>query len=167
MAVVGAQMFITHPCAVQLDFWMSGGFRIRHWDAQKLKTFSPSVFAPRCIVTSFDCRIECRKWTLSAFIVKFIRRCVRQMHELRLDKHLKTKEVEMLALATINIISVDEKVENLVENLPLGGELGGWVHCHCSLVQRSRQQQCLLVCKKSDYNSDSFKTHGCTRRALH
>ena len=34
------------------------------------------------------------------------------MHELRLDKHLKTKEVEMLALATINIISVDEKVEN-------------------------------------------------------
>ena len=47
------------------------------------------------------------------------------MHELRLDKHLKTKEVEMLALATINIISVDEKVENLVENLPLGGELGG------------------------------------------
>ena len=46
------------------------------------------------------------------------------MHELRLDKHLKTKEVEMLALATINIISVDEKVENLVENLLAGGELG-------------------------------------------
>ena len=40
------------------------------------------------------------------------------MHELRLHKHLKTKEVEMLVSATINIISVDEKVENFcLENL--------------------------------------------------
>ena len=50
--------------------------------------------------------------------MKFIRRCVRQMHELRLHKHLKTKEVEMLVSATINIISVDEKVGNFcLENL--------------------------------------------------
>ena len=40
------------------------------------------------------------------------------MHELRLHKHLKTKEVEMLVSATINIISVDEKVGNFcLENL--------------------------------------------------
>ena len=38
---------------------------------------------------------------------------------MRLDKHLKTKEVEMLALATINIISVDEKVENSQNLAPL------------------------------------------------
>ena len=48
------------------------------------------------------------------------------MHELRLDKHLKTKEVEMLALATINIISVDEKLENSqnVAALRSGGRRG-------------------------------------------
>ena len=89
------------------------------------------------------------------------------MHELRLDKHLKTKEVEMLALATINIISVDEKVENSQKSCSKreGGfgcisSAGVW----CSSSSRSRQG-CLLVCKKSDYNSDSFKTHGCTRDA--
>ena len=32
-------------------------------------------------------------------------------------------------------------------------------------MQRRSKQGCLLVCKKSDYNSDSFKTHGCTRDA--
>ena len=63
--------------------------------------------------------------------MKFIRRCVRQMHELRLHKHLKTKEVEMLVSATINIISVDEKVGNFcLENL--GEEF--WLHFQCSLV---------------------------------
>ena len=59
--------------------------------------------------------------------MKFIRRCVRQMHELRLDKHLKTKEVEMLALATINIISVDEKVENSQKSCSSAAREGGLV----------------------------------------
>ena len=89
------------------------------------------------------------------------------MHELRLDKHLKTKEVEMLALPTINIISVDEKLENSqnLGALRRAGREGGGFGCISIAVWCSKQQR-LLVCKKSDYNSDSFKTHGCTR-ALH
>ena len=85
------------------------------------------------------------------------------MHELRLDKHLKTKEVEMLALATINIISVDEKVENS-KNLgaPFARE-GVWLHFQCSLVQGQAAAVSARMQEKSDYNSDSFKTHGCTR----
>jgi hypothetical protein len=91
---------------------------------------------------------------------------MRQMHELRLDKHLKTKEVEMLALPTINIISVDEKLENSqnLGGLRRAGREGGGFGCISIAVWCSKQQR-LLVCKKSDYNSDSFKTHGCTRGA--
>ena len=37
--------------------------------------------------------------------------------------------------------------------------------CISIAVWCSSKQQCLLVCKKSDYNSDSFKTHDCTRGA--
>ena len=62
------------------------------------------------------------------------------MHELRLDKHLKTKEVEMLALATINIISVDEKLENSQNLAALRSAKRGWgvwLHFQCSLVQRA------------------------------
>ena len=81
------------------------------------------------------------------------------MHELRLHKHLKTKEVEMLVSATINIISVDEKVGN---SKILGKRR------RTVLVAFPVQSGCgglgvYDVCKKSDYNSDSFKTHGCTR----
>ena len=46
---------------------------------------------------------------------------------MRLDKHLKTKEVEMLALATINIISVDEKVENSQKSCSSAAREGGLV----------------------------------------
>ena len=98
--------------------------------------------------------------------MKFIRRCVRQMHELRLDKHLKTKEVEMLALATINIISVDEKVENS-KNLgaPFARE-GVWLHFQCSLVQ-GQAGECLLVCKKSPITIPIVLRHTAAHGALH
>ena len=84
------------------------------------------------------------------------------MHELRLHKHLKTKEVEMLVSATINIISVDEKVGNFCLFEILGKRR------RRVLVAFPVQSGCgelgvYDVCKKSDYNSDSFKTHGCTR----
>ena len=85
------------------------------------------------------------------------------MHELRLHKHLKTKEVEMLVSATINIISVDEKVGNFcLENL--GEEEAKSFGCTSSAVWLRRAGLGVYdVCKKSDYNSDSFKTHGCTQ----
>ena len=63
------------------------------------------------------------------------------MHELRLDKHLKTKEVEMLVSATINIISVDEKVGNFcLENL--GEEEAKSFGCTSSAVWL-RRARCL------------------------
>ena len=112
-------LLITHPCdpiGLECQDWSEDVIGMRR-GSKHFPALSPCLCI--CMMYCHKFRTEeCRKWTLLAFIVKFIRRCVRQMHELRLHKHLKTKEVEMLVSATINIISVDEKVGNFcLENL--------------------------------------------------